>query len=273
MTDSDDDDTAYHASSTGLADSGSTQTNSPSGIATSARTIAGAIQSASANDSPQTGDPLQASPQTQQAKDVDASNASDAGQFTSGGVTDAFKDATASIVEISGSSGNSAESNPPGGPISRKLTHADYDFIPENGYSQKSDAAKGGLSVADILNVPIEELGGGIVGTDGHYWPTMPVGRGIGEHFSAAVVVPAGEQFYGLYHTHPSGPDSLFFSPDDVNKAEALNRPSYIGFYGNNSIRFFDPATMRPETVSDGGLRVYGASKGELLCDSCFAKH
>jgi hypothetical protein len=81
MTDSDDDDTAYHASSTGLADSGSTQTNSPSGIASSARTIAGAIQSASANDSPQTDDPLQASPQTQQAKDIDASQASGAGQF------------------------------------------------------------------------------------------------------------------------------------------------------------------------------------------------
>jgi hypothetical protein len=81
MTDSDDDDTAYHASSTGLADSGSTQTNSPSGIASSARTIAGAIQSSGDSDTPQTDDPLQASPQTQQAKDIDASNASDAGQF------------------------------------------------------------------------------------------------------------------------------------------------------------------------------------------------
>jgi RHS repeat-associated protein len=202
------------------------------------------------------------------------------GKFANGAITGAFAYAAQAasqsehVVSISGSRiGDTADDGGGNAPFSRQITHAEYDFIPVNGYGNGDDAAQGGLQAAHSLNNPLEELGGGIIQIGDHYWPTAPVGRGIGFHFSASVVVPPGGHFFGLYHTQPDGADSMFFSKDDVDKARTVQGRSYIGLYRDNSIRVFDPTTMRPEVVSDGGLKFYGASRGDLLCSGCFGTH
>lgn len=110
-------------------------------------------------------------------------------------------------------------------------------------------------AIAGLRSITEEqaELGGGVLFNPktGKYAYTQPVGQGKGAHFSAAISVPAGWQLKALYHTHPKGDNSTWFSQDDISMAHQLKLPSYILPRADNKIRMFEPGKT-PVTRGSG---------------------
>ena len=111
-------------------------------------------------------------------------------------------------------------------------------------YKSAQEAAIAGLRSLKQQNA---EWGGGVLynPATGMYAYTQPTSQGDGYHFSARIQMPRGWQLSAIFHTHPSGDNSLMFSGDDVNMAQQLKVPSYILPADDNKIRLFDPTASK----------------------------
>lgn len=119
------------------------------------------------------------------------------------------------------------------------------------GITDKTNERGGGILYNKELNV---------------YAATDPAGQSNGEHFAAAVSIPAGWALHSTYHTHPSGQYSTRFSDDDIGMAQQLKAPSYVLARDDDKIRMFDPASSKISTSSQGGsLNKARFSDGSLV--------
>lgn len=100
---------------------------------------------------------------------------------------------------------------------------------------------------------------------DGHYAYSVPV-QGKNDNFSLRARFGPDLELAGIYHTHPDGPRSRMFSPDDIEAARQLKVLSYIKHLSDGEIRRFDPATTSTTSKRFAGqnmpLRV---SNGEVV--------
>ena len=94
--------------------------------------------------------------------------------------------------------------------------------------------------------------------------------NGKGYQFSASIEIPEGGILVAIYHTHPSGAMSQYFSQDDTTFAELNDLASYIGVQDKKTIIYFDPMYMDSKTIKDGSIRLKNVSKGENVCRNCF---
>ena len=124
-------------------------------------------------------------------------------------------------------------------------------------FNQLEYAAVSALDVAESLSKSIEYAGA--VYTDkGMYCYTNPVTNGSPYHFQVRIAVPKGSRIVALYHTHPAaGPDSEFFSWEDVKTAKSMHLISFIRVLETNRTLVFDP-NCDPAYVRNGAIRANG---------------
>ena len=80
----------------------------------------------------------------------------------------------------------------------------------------------------------------------------------------------------GSYHTHPGSHDAaLLFSGIDVAQAESDYlisgvSKSFIYNTPRHTIMMYNAATMSPNSAIVNGVIYPGASRGSLICDTCY---
>ncbi len=94
----------------------------------------------------------------------------------------------------------------------------------------------------------------------GEYRATDPI-KGRDDSFELHVRMVRGEYIVALYHTHPActfPEKSTVFSPQDVDTAQRLNVPSYIGVMTDKTVRVFDPAVDKIQSAPHDLRTTYG---------------
>jgi hypothetical protein len=123
-------------------------------------------------------------------------------------------------------------------------------------FNQLEYAAVSALDAAESLSKSIEYAGA--VYTDkSTYCYTNPVTNGSPYHFQVRIAVPKGSKIVALYHAHPAGRDSEFFSREDVETAKSMHLVSFIRVIETNRTLVFDP-NCDPEYVRNGSMRANG---------------
>lgn len=126
-------------------------------------------------------------------------------------------------------------------------------------------------AAVDVLNRIAESMyeSGGVVYRDkrGQYSYSAPMGNQQTGKFEATAQIPQSAQLSAIYHTHPDGPQSELFSPEDVNLARDRRLQSYIKVMKSGDIRRFDPksSSTRPLSAREFNRKV---SEGERVVDS-----
>lgn len=131
-------------------------------------------------------------------------------------------------------------------------------------YTAMTTAAIAGLSQAAIASKTIEYVGV-VYSLGGMYYYTIPQSSGsnVGFH-NVEIKIPKGARFVALYHTHPAGEFSNYFSKTDVDEANALNITSYVAILADDRVIVYIP-NKTPITSTDGLRAVHGVSLGETV--------
>ncbi len=106
-------------------------------------------------------------------------------------------------------------------------------------FTTLNDAVIHGLSVASTH--PGVEYGGVVYKIGQAFYYSEPVTLNEALDIRFTVRFQHGTKIVALYHTHPAGADSQWFSDTDVKTARDLNLPSYIAVQATNTIKVFTP--------------------------------
>jgi hypothetical protein len=117
-------------------------------------------------------------------------------------------------------------------------------------------AAVSALDAAERLSNSIEYAGTVYTDKDAYCY-TNPLTNGSPDHFQVRIAVPKCSKVVALYHTHPAGPDSEFFSHEDVETAISMHLISFIRVIERKRTLVFDP-NHDPEYVQYGSIRANG---------------
>lgn len=112
-----------------------------------------------------------------------------------------------------------------------------------------------------------DEFGGLIYELDGKFYYTPPESSGKKGELRIKARVPKGSNLHGVYHTHTKGTEgSDRFSAYDVDIANKLGMPYYMGHTGSREVRVFTPGkTETTRVISPGGGRAQLESMGDLM--------
>jgi RHS repeat-associated protein len=201
------------------------------------------------------------------------------GNFGNGALTSAFAFAAAELASSGGITGSKSGGSGARGasPMSNGLVGemSGDGYGPPAPFATVEDAAKAGLREAAPIG-SVYEYAGAVFSSGSGYYATYPVT--INDTNDFAFRLETGVNPVAIYHTHPLGgyDDAVFstlFSPSDLRRSEGLGITSYIGVYHDRSIRFYDPQTMKPQTLKDfegTGRTFRNVSTGKQLCPQCF---
>lgn len=122
------------------------------------------------------------------------------------------------------------------------------------------DAARAALTEAmPLSDYDRTEYAGVVLKCGDTYRYTKPDSIGESAAFRVRVTMPKGCELAGIYHTHPkASTDDKFFSPLDVNIANRLGVPSFLGIVRTGELRVY-----RPRTSNTAGRR--GRTSNEFL--------
>jgi RHS repeat-associated protein len=132
-------------------------------------------------------------------------------------------------------------------------------------FSTIEEAARAGLKAAVALGTKFE-FAGAVIEVPGGFYATTPVT--INDPNNFAFSLEPGVKPVAIFHTHPANGFGAIFSANDVSMAQLLRVSSFIGVISDNSIRVFDPITMRPQFDRRGATRT-PATKGREVCTAC----
>jgi proteasome lid subunit RPN8/RPN11 len=86
-----------------------------------------------------------------------------------------------------------------------------------------------------------EEFGGAIYIQNGKYHFTSGATSYDYSSYDIKIEIPKGTKIVALYHTHPDEDLNDMFSSPDIKMATFMKVRSYIGVFGKNVIRVYDP--------------------------------
>lgn len=87
---------------------------------------------------------------------------------------------------------------------------------------------------------------------DGSYFAS-PAVTGKDDTFTLHIKIYAGQHVAAIYHTHPGcthSDESKFFSPQDIDMANALHVPSYIAVLTNGQVLRYTPGSDHRERTT-----------------------
>lgn len=118
------------------------------------------------------------------------------------------------------------------------------------------EAAQGALKDA-IGRSDVYEYAGVVYRWKDKFYYTEPETSKKTHNVNVKVRYPKGSKLIGLYHSHPEGEHSEYFSEGDIEIAEKLGVPYFMGNVKDGSMRVFDPeqSTVAKMRIGDGRLR------------------
>lgn len=125
------------------------------------------------------------------------------------------------------------------------------------GFDSPDDAAQAALKEAMRRSKRFEHAGA-IYEQDGRFFFTDPEESGSRNEVGVSVRYPEGARLAALYHTHPRdsrrsrGTPSDTFSAADVQIADKLGLPYYLGAVEGSEMRVFKPGQSKTRTQRDG---------------------
>lgn len=118
-------------------------------------------------------------------------------------------------------------------------------------YPELKDAVRVAMMKALRAGSDGAEWGGAIFQRGNEFYASDPQSSKQTGDIKVRVVPDAPDDSpAAIYHTHPRGPDSQRFSPNDVNEARKLKMPSFIGLTETGDVRVFDPGVDRPDPAN-----------------------
>jgi proteasome lid subunit RPN8/RPN11 len=110
-------------------------------------------------------------------------------------------------------------------------------------YPTAAEAAQAALTEA-MAQSKTREYAGVIYEQDGEFHYTTPKTSGETHAVKIKVQYPKGSKLVSLYHTHPDGTNAEMFSHGDIQVADQLGLPYYMG-HSEAGFRVYEPGKTR----------------------------